>query len=157
VLIRALAELPDAFLWLAGEGEERAALTALAEKTGTGERIRFLGWRDDTAALLAASDVLVCPSRVEPLGNVVIEGWAHRRPVVAAAAAGPAWLIEDQPTGLLAPIDDPAALAASIRRVLGDTALAARMVDAGRRAYEERFEETSVVAQYVALFEKAVG
>ena len=31
------------------------------------------------------------------------------------------------------------------------------MVDAGRRAYEERFEETSVVAQYVALFEKAVG
>ena len=55
----------------------------------------LLGWRGDVPALLAAADLLVCPSRHEPLGNVVIEAWAPRTPVVAARSQGPGALIED--------------------------------------------------------------
>jgi glycosyltransferase involved in cell wall biosynthesis len=80
VAIQALAELPEAVLWIAGDGKEKAALAALAERLGVADRVRWLGWRDDVAALLAAADVLVCPSRIEPLGNVIIEAWAHGRP-----------------------------------------------------------------------------
>ncbi len=154
VAIRALVELPDVVLWIAGEGPERGALGALAERLGMAERIRWLGWRDDVAALLAAADVLVCPSRIEPLGNVVIEAWAHGCPVVATASAGPAWLIENEVSGLITALEDANALAAAVGRVLGDTGLAARLVDAGRAAYRARFSEPAVVEQYIELFEK---
>ena len=42
--------------------------------------MHLLGWRSDTGALLAAADLLVCPSRHEPLGNVVIEAWSAAPP-----------------------------------------------------------------------------
>ena len=152
VLIRALADIPGAYLWLAGEGTLRAELAALADALGVAARVRFLGWRDDVAALMAACDVLACPSRVEPLGNVIIEAWAQRLPVVAAASAGPEWLIGDGGAGLLAPIDDAGALAAGINRVIGDAGLGGRLAEAGWKAYGERFTEQVVVRRYLDLF-----
>jgi len=157
VLIRALADLPDVWLWIAGEGDERAALEADAAQSGAAERIRFLGWRDDVSALLAAADMLVCPSRVEPLGNVVIEAWAHDVPVVAASSAGPAWLIDRDRAGLLVPVDDAPAIAAAIGRLIDDPALAVELAAAGKREYEARFTEAAVVRNYIDLFEKVVG
>ncbi len=157
VLLDALAALPGVWLWLAGEGPEDAALRARAGRLGVLARVRFLGWRDDVAALHAAADVFVCPSRHEPLGNVVIEAWARRRAVVAAAAQGPAALIEPGVSGLLAPIDDAPALAGEIRRLLDDPALAARLVEAGRRAFEARFAEPVVVRRWLDFFAEAVG
>jgi glycosyltransferase involved in cell wall biosynthesis len=146
VLIDAVAALPELHLWIAGEGPDRAALEARAAPLG--RRVRFLGWREDTGALLATADLLVCPSRHEPLGNVVIEAWAARRPVVAAASVGPAALIRDGETGLLVPVDDSAALAAALQRLAGDRALAARLAEAGRRAYETEFTEQVVIASW---------
>ncbi|MBX6367230.1 MAG: glycosyltransferase [Rhodospirillales bacterium] len=151
VLIDAALAFPELHLWIAGEGPERAALEARAAPLG--ERVRFLGWRDDTAALLATADMLVCPSRHEPLGNVVIEAWAAGRPVVAAASVGPAALVRDGETGLLVPVDDAAALAAALRRLAEDTALAGRLAEAGRRAYEAEFTEEAVVARWRAFLE----
>ncbi|MGI4953518.1 MAG: glycosyltransferase, partial [Janthinobacterium lividum] len=87
VLIRALPHLPGVHAIIAGDGPERDALTALARSEGVADRLHLPGWRHDTAALLAGCDVLACPSRHEPLGNVVVEAFAARRPVVAAAAA----------------------------------------------------------------------
>src|SRR5262249_27760205 len=74
-LLTALAMVPDLHFWLAGEGALRAALEGQARSLGLAARVRFLGWRDDPAALLAAADLLVSSSRREPLGNVVIEAW----------------------------------------------------------------------------------
>ncbi|MBI4183281.1 MAG: glycosyltransferase [Proteobacteria bacterium] len=154
VLLAALAEVPGAFLWLAGEGGEERALKTLAGRLGVAPRVRFLGWRADVPALLAAADLLVCPSRHEPLGNVVIEGWAQARPVVATASQGPGALIRDGETGILVPVDDAAALAGAIRRVLADPALARALAGAGRAAFETEFTEGAVVAAYRALFER---
>jgi glycosyltransferase involved in cell wall biosynthesis len=154
VLMRALARLPDVVLWLAGEGPERTRLEALARELGVVDRVRWLGWRSDVGALLAACDAFVCPSRIEPLGNVVIEAWAHRAPVVAAASVGPAALIASGETGLVVPVEDDEALAGSLRIVLDTPALAARLRDAGRTAYEARFTEAAVVADYLRFFER---
>jgi glycosyltransferase involved in cell wall biosynthesis len=157
VLLRALPEVPRAHLWLAGEGALRGVLEELARRLGVADRVRFLGWRDDAAALMAAADALVCPSRVEPFGNVIVEAWAHGLPVVAAAAAGPAWLIAHEQTGLLVAREDSAELAAALRRVFADQALAERLGAAGRQAYAERFSERVVVARYLGLFERVLG
>ena len=157
VLIRALASLPALHLWIAGEGPLEAELKALAEQSGVAGRVRFLGWRDDVPALFAAADLFICPSRHEPLGNVVIEAWAQGLPVIAAAAQGPRELIEDECNGLLVPIDDSAALAAAVNRLLGDPAAAAALGARGRRAYESRFTESAVVARYLDFLAKVSG
>ena len=152
VLLDALVDLPGTYLWLAGSGGLDASLRARARSLGINDRVRFLGWREDTAALYAAADLYVCSSRVEPLGNVVIEAWANGRPVVAAAASGPASLIEDGKNGVLVPIDNAAMLAAAIERILASPELATSLIDGGRTAYERDFTEAAVVKQYLNFF-----
>lgn len=155
-LLRALARLPDDVqLVLAGDGPDRAALEALARELGLGARVAFLGWRQDIGALLAACSMLVVPSRIEPLGNVVLEGFAAGRPVVAAAADGPRELIEHGHTGLLAPIGDDAALAAAIGALLADPAGAAAIGAAGRAEFETHHAEAPVLAAWDLFLEAA--
>ena len=150
VLLHAMPSLPGARLVIAGDGPERAALTRLAHELGVAERTHLLGWRDDTAALLAAADVLAVPSRQEPLGNTVLEAFSAARPVVAADADGPAELIMPEVDGLLVPREQPAALAAALGRVLADPALAARLAHAGRTRWAAEFAEASVLARWRA-------
>jgi len=152
VLLAALARVPALHLWIAGEGDLRPTLERQAAALGIAGRVRFLGWREDVPALLAAADFLVCPSRREPLGNVVIEAWAASRAVVAAASAGPRELIVDGESGLLAPVEDAAALAAAMARLSADPALRARLAANGRAAYEAQFTETAVVRRYQDFF-----
>ncbi len=153
-LIRALGEIPDVYLVVAGEGPEHDALMELATNLGVRPRIRMLGWRDDIPALLGACDVFVCPSRHEPLGNVVIEAWAQGRPVVAAKSEGPRVLIRDGEDGLLCPIDDASAMADAIKKVLADDMLAGDLAVAGRRRFEAEFTEARVVQRYLDFFQR---
>tara|TARA_R110000868_G_scaffold64493_4_gene193678 strand:+ start:10342 stop:11346 length:1005 start_codon:yes stop_codon:yes gene_type:complete len=157
VLLRAIARVPDVYLWLAGDGPLNAELQKLAEDLGIKPRVRFLGWRDDTAALLRSADLFVCPSRHEPLGNVVIEAWAQGLPVVAADSMGPGMLIEDMETGVLVPTDDDVMLARAIRTVLGDENLSQRIARQGYEAYRANFTEEQVVKQYLSFFEDITG
>jgi glycosyltransferase involved in cell wall biosynthesis len=156
-LIRALASMPDAHLWLAGAGPLETDLKALATRLHIAQRVRFLGWRKDVPALLAAVDALVCPSRVEPLGNVILEAWAHGKPVVAAASSGPKSLIEHGKTGLLVGVDDAAALSLALRDVALDKTLAARLAAGGRAAYEASYTEAAVVRRYLDFFSKVAA
>ena len=148
VLIEALARAPGIFLWLAGEGPERGRLETRAQNLAVADRVRFLDWREDAAALLATSDMLVCPSRHEPLGNVVIEAWAAGTPVIAASSKGPAGLVRDGVTGLLVPVEDADALARAMTRVADDRGLRTELASAGRAAYASEFSERIVVGQY---------
>lgn len=157
VLIEALPSLPGAWLWLAGTGPEAGNLKARAARLGVRDRVRFLGWRDDTAALLAAADLLVVPSRHEPLGNVVLEGFAHGVPVVAAAAAGPASLIRDDANGLLVPVDDSDALAAALGRLIGDPHLRSDLAASARADFRAAFTEDAVCARYLEFFDAVAG
>lgn len=152
IAIEALAAVPGAYLWIAGSGPLEAELKALAQKRGVAERVRFLGWREDAGALYAAADICVFPSRFEPLGNVVIQAWAHGLPVIAAASAGPAALIAQGEDGLVVPVDDAPALADAVKRLLADAALRQSMAEAGKRRVAQEFSEASVVAQWRALF-----
>ncbi len=154
VLLRAMAGLPNMWLWIAGEGPEAAALSGLAADLGVADRVRFLGWREDPDALLGSCDIFVCPSRREPLGNIVLEAWAAEKPVVAAAASGPKGLIGDDEAGRLVPVDDSDALAAAIRTFSHDHATAQRVAAEGRRRYERDYTEDAVVAKYLEFFER---
>lgn len=156
VLIAALADIPNAYLWIAGDGPLEAALRAAAHTNGVGDRVRFLGWRSDIPALLATTDLLICPSRHEPLGNVVIEGWAHGVPVIAASSDGPRSLIREAESGLLVPIDDADALSRSINRLIEAPEFALKLASSGYQAYQTAYTENIVVQQYQEFFEKVI-
>ncbi len=148
VLLEAVAKVPGLYLWLAGEGALRAALRRQAASLGIEDRVRFLGWRQDVGALLAAADMLVCSSRREPLGNTIIEAWAARKPVVACAAAGPAELIDQDKTGLLVPVDDVTVLGEAMRALVQDKTRAQALAEAGYAVFDAQFSEPRVVARY---------
>lgn len=152
VALTALADLPGAYLWIAGDGELRSDLEGLAARLGVAPRVRFLGWRDDRGALLRAADLCLLPSRYEPFGTVMVEAWAAGVPLVAAAAAGPAAYVRDGETGLLVPVGDATALAQAVRRVRADAALRARLVAGGRDVYRAAFTREAVVAAWLALY-----
>ncbi|HCP01039.1 MAG: glycosyl transferase [Alphaproteobacteria bacterium] len=154
ILLRALVDLSDVWLWIAGEGPEAANLSKLAAELGVADRVRFLGWRDDPDALMQACDIFVCSSRHEPLGNIVLEAWAAEKPVVAAAAAGPASLIGDNAAGVIVPVDDVNSLTEGIRDFIADPASAARLAGEGRRRFEDGYTQASVVTQYQKFFER---
>lgn len=153
IALRALALVPDAILWIAGEGPLDAQLKELAADLGVQPRVRFLGWRDDRSALLRAADVCLVPSRHEPFGNVVINAWAHGIPVVAAASQGPGFLIEDGIDGLKVPVDDALALAAAVGDLLRDPDLGRRLAVGGQRRVQAEFSESAVVSRYREVFE----
>lgn len=157
VAIRALVQVPDAVLWLAGEGELRAGLTRLADELGVAARIRFLGWRDDKEALFAAADLCLVPSRVEPFGNVVLDAWASGTPLVAAASTGPAQFVREGQDGLLVPVDDSDALAGAINRLLRNRAFAQALAHAGYARWQAEFTEDVCVANWLDLFRKVTA
>jgi glycosyltransferase involved in cell wall biosynthesis len=152
VLLEAVAELPQCFLWIAGDGPLEKDLKTRAAELGIAQRVRFLGWRTDRGALLAAADICVLPSRWEPFGTVMLEAWAAGTPLVAAASQGPAALIADGSNGLLVPIDDVSALANAIGRLLADPTLQARLIEGGRTDYQARFTREAVTQRMIGLY-----
>lgn len=152
VSLTALKDIPGAYLWIAGAGALEPKLKAMAEALGVTDRVRFLGWRTDPSALYRAADVCVFPSRFEPLGNVVIQAWAHGLPVVAAESQGPKALIRQGEDGLLVPVDDAEALARAVNRLLKAPKTRKAMAQAGLARVDEEFSEAAVVGQWRDLF-----
>ena len=156
VLINAMPNVPKAHLWIAGEGPLRKELATLSHSLGLEDRVKFIGWQTDRTALLKAADVCVFPSRYEPLGNVMLEAWAHGVPLVAAASNGPSELMHDQQGGLLVPIDDADAIATAVNKVLQNPDLAQELVGNGAKRHRTEFNEAIITQRYHALYEEIV-
>ncbi len=151
--LNALVNVPGAYLWIAGDGELRDELETQATLLNVADRVRFLGWRDDRGSLLAACDVVVFPSRYEPFGTVTVDAWAARRPLVAAAAAGPKAYVQNEDNGMLVEIDDVDGLTTAINRVLQEPDLRERIIAGGTRTYEAQFTKDAFVRDSLAFYE----
>lgn len=158
VLLEAMTLLPeDVVLLLAGEGPERPMLEDMVETLGLGNRVRFMGWVDHVSEAAAAADLWMAPSRHEPLGNTVLDAWAHEVPVVASRTGGMAMLIHHGKNGLLVPVEDPVALADAVLELKKNRSYGRRLAAAGLQRFEEDFSERIVVEQYVAYYRKLAG
>jgi glycosyltransferase involved in cell wall biosynthesis len=151
-LLSAMAHVPDAYLWIAGEGPERGALTTQCKALGLDDRVRFLGWRDDRWALLAACDAFVFPSRHEPFGNSFMNAWASGKPLITTASQGPSHFVRDGFNGLVTPIDDVPRLADAMNKVASDPILRESLAKAGQAAYSQAFDKKAILEQWRGLF-----
>jgi glycosyltransferase involved in cell wall biosynthesis len=125
---------------LFGEHAYEASLYKLAKELNLGDSVEFLGFRDDVPALIAQAQVLVHASTLgEPFGQVVIEGMAAGKPVIATDGGGLPEIVIPGGTGLLVPMGDANAMADAMREMLDHPARAVRMGQAGIRRVEERF------------------
>lgn len=156
-ILTAIAQSPGLYLWLAGEGPEKAKYQALAQSLGVMDRVRFLGWRTDRKALIEACDIVALPSRYEPFGTVIVEAWAMNKPLVAAKAQGAKQYVTDGVDGLLCEIDDAAGLAQALTRVAQDKALVEHLVAGAARHYQSDFTKDVVMDRLLATYRQILG
>jgi glycosyltransferase involved in cell wall biosynthesis len=149
--IRALADLPDdVVLVVLGEGPERSQLESLAGELGLAGRVYLPGRVPDVAAWLRRAAAYVQPSRWEGFGLGVLEAMHAGLPVVATRTSSLPELVVDGVTGYLVPVDDPAALAASLRDALERSELGA----AGSERARTEFSVERMASRTLALYER---
>lgn len=119
------------------------------------DAVRYLGERTDVPRILAATDLLLAPSTIEPFGRSIAEAMAVGVPVLATRNGGPAEFVEDQRTGwLLDPHDAPAWSARAVD-VLGDASRLAEVGLAASAAVHRRFSRDRHAAAMLALLDAA--
>lgn len=138
VLIDALKQVED-LAWHATivgsrtlHAETAAALDAQVTALGLQERVRLVGVCEDTRALLAKADLFALASRYEGFGMVFAEALSQGLPIVACRT-GAVPDVVPAAAGLLVPVDDPAAFAGALRRLLNDKSLHQQMARAARQ------------------------
>lgn len=140
-------DFPGLVFVLAGGAGDAEYLVVLQERIaalGLGDRFRFIGFEPEVRDLLAVSSALVHPSHSEGFGLAILEAMAVGLPVVATRCGGPEEIVEDGVSGLLVPPQDSPALAAALRRVLGDPAAASVLgASAATRARAFSLEATA--------------
>jgi glycosyltransferase involved in cell wall biosynthesis len=156
VLIKATAQIAHAHLWLAGEGPQEQELKDLASTLGMTDRVHFLGWRRDRAALLQAADICVFPSRYEPFGTVFVQAWAQHTPLICSKAQGPVQYVHDGEDGLMFDIDDVGQLTQHLQTLINDQDLAKRLADAGYIRYQNEFTREKIVETYINLYRRVI-
>ncbi len=147
-----LRDLEDVHALVVGDGPERSKL----EEAARGQRVHFLGHRDDVDRWFALADVVVVPSRRETFGRVPLEAMALGRPVVASRVGGLVEAVVDNETGLLVPPEDPTALATKLRTLLSQPALANALGEAGRAHCRARHTLEHMATSWRSAWERAL-
>ncbi|WP_436521321.1 glycosyltransferase [Actinoplanes sp. HUAS TT8] len=163
-LITALASIePRPRALLIGDGELMAAMRARAEELGVD--VTFAGGQtpEQVKQHLLESRLLACPSKTAPDGDTeglpttILEAAALGLPVVATRHSGIPEAVVDGESGLLSPEADPAALAVSLTRLLGDEDLQRRLGEQGRKHITARFDLTDQTRRLEDIYDEVAA
>ena len=120
--------------------------------------VRYLGWRDDVADLMAISDLLVLPSYFrEGIPRVLLEGAALSLPLITTDMPGCREVVTDGVNGLLVPARNGPRLGTAILELLDDPDRCRDMGRASRALVEERFHLEMVAASYAEIYHRVLG
>lgn len=146
------ARLQEARLVLVGDGPLRSEIEQAARELHLGDKVAFLGFRDDAAEIMTFCDLMLMPSLFEGFGITAIEASAAGIPVIGGRVPGLVEAISDGQTGLLFEPQDSGGMADAIVRLLSDTDFAKKMGEAGRQRVQEHFSIESMASRYLALY-----
>lgn len=158
-LLDALARLPaeiDGRRWrllMLGDGPLQQALRQQALALGIGERVCWLGWRLEPAPYLQLADLVVFPSlETETLGNVILEAWAWRRPLVTSAFRGAREIARHGEDAWCVPCADAKRLAEGIQQLLEDPVLATALVERAAARVQQTFSRDAIMQRYLETY-----
>ena len=158
VLVDALGQAigngADLHVSFAGAGETLEAVKMRVGQLGLAENVSFLGERDDVAALLRDSDILVSTSDSESSSLVAVEAMGCCLPVLATRSGGIEEIVVDGETGILVPAGDVSALGQALVRLGAERELRRRMGLAGRARALSMFSVETMVSKYEDLIEE---
>jgi glycosyltransferase involved in cell wall biosynthesis len=140
------------------ENDYEQEIRGLVETLGIAGSVQFLGFRTDVPELISQLHILVHASTSgEPFGQVIIEGMAAAKPVVATNGGGVPEIVVDGVTGILVPMGDVTAMAEAIRKLIDNPPLAAKMGQAGRMRAETCFDIGQTVQQIERVYSLFAG
>lgn len=149
VLIRALHQLPDIHLAIAGDGAQRVEIERLVAALNLRDRVHFLGFIANVGEFYAGLDVHVLPSQSEGMPSSLLEAGALSVPNVGSDIPGIRQLIEDGKTGLLAPVGDADGLATAVQRVVNDANLKDTLVRHFQAMVLPQYQPSRMVEAYL--------
>jgi glycosyltransferase involved in cell wall biosynthesis len=156
VMLASLAALPpelsQTVLVLAGDGSARPDLERRARELGLERRVRYLGWRDDLAAVLGTLDLFVLTSRSEGTSVSLLEAMSAGLCPVVTAVGGTPDVIGPDLAHRLVPSEDPRAIAAGWAAALLDPAARARDGARARQRVVQGFSLRAMVASYERIY-----
>ncbi len=147
----------DTYLLIVGEGPQRWRLERYRDQIQVGDRVRFLGQRDDVLRLLPHLDCFWLASGYEGQSNAIMEAMSAGVPVVATDIPGNRDLVVPDETGYLVPVGDRAAFARHTNMLLDDAELAGRFGQAGRQRMLAEFTVEKMVARHTALYRELMA
>ena len=139
------------------EGNASEGLRALCQTLQLGDRVTWLGRRDDVADLMVASDVLALPSRWEGLGGVLLEAMALGCPIVASDLPITREVAGDPSNFVFVGPEKPADLAAAIELLRGDESRRASMQRSCLERFDETFSISSAVDGMIRFYERSIA
>jgi glycosyltransferase involved in cell wall biosynthesis len=142
---------------IAGEGSLRAELQELIQRLQLSDCVFLLGNRDDIPSLLALADVFVFPSYYEGHPGALLEAMFAARPIVASNIAVHREFIRQNETGILAPVDNPVAIAESVQWVLRHPEQATEMARRAREQAVAHFHIDEVATRHERIYEQALA
>lgn len=143
---------------LFGEEEYEAQLKQQAQLLNLNDRLEWLGFRDDVPQLLEKLDVLVHASTIgEPFGQVVVEGMAAGKPVIATHGGGVPEIIIDGACGILVPMNNATAMGKAILQLLHDPTHAQTLAQAGYERVRDHFCIQLVARNVEAVYDDMLG
>lgn len=158
--VRAIAvarrSVPALHALLVGEGYLREEVQKEVRALDLEGVLHLTGYRTDADALIAAADVVCLSSKEEGMGSVLLDALYLGRPIAATRAGGIPEVIDDEVTGLLAPIQDPDALGGAIARLLTDRALATRLGAAAAQCASE-FSVERMTDRTLEVYARVLG
>ena len=156
ILIKAMPFLPKFRLFIVGEGELKSQYEILIKKFDLMSRVKILEWSDNISEFLNQCSILVCPSRHEPFGNIVIEGWAHKIPVVVSDVGGPGRIVKHKTTGIKFEKDNTFDLVSKIKNLNSDKKLKRKIVMNAYNVYKKSYSEEVIVSRYLSFFRRII-
>jgi len=153
------AEYPRARFVIVGEGRDdslRNELCEIAEGLGIANKVRFLGYRENLAAIYATFDLFFLSSRREGICNSLLEAMAMGIPVVATDVGGTKELILHDQTGYMVSNGNVEGMAKAILQLASNTALRKELGIAGRRRIEDDFSFRARLSRIEALYERII-
>lgn len=147
----------DVTLQIIGDGPKRHELAGLATRLGLGDRVHFLGYRQDRLDLVNKSGIFVLPSATEGIPRSLMEAMAMRRVVIGTDIPGVRALVRHRETGLLVPVADPERLARAIDEVLEQGPEAQAMAERAGRFIEQSHSARVAARAYRELYRELVS